>query len=72
MKDMKEVEEETKNSLAILVALIVHPLAMIMVWANLAGRSDIGPRWKAFWAILAPVYIIGPLSYLYVGGGRFW
>ena len=52
----------------ILVALILHPIAMILVWIDLAGRKDLSGLAKVIWAIVAIVWGIGPILYVIVGG----
>jgi hypothetical protein len=69
---MKEMEQDTKFMLQFLMAFLVHPLAAILIWVNLAARSDIGPRLKAFWVFMSFIWLFGPLAYIAIGGGRFW
>jgi hypothetical protein len=52
----------------ILVALILHPIAMILVWIDLAGRKDLGGLAKIIWAIVAIIWGIGPILYVILGG----
>jgi hypothetical protein len=68
----KEVEEETRFTIQIMLAVLVQPLAAILMWINLSGRTDLGPRRKAFWACASFVWIFGPLAYIMIGGGRLW
>lgn len=56
----------------LLLSAILHPIAVIMMWINLAGREDIGGGKKALWAILGLIWGIGPILYILVGGGELW
>jgi hypothetical protein len=56
----------------ILLAIFLHPLVVILVWINLASRSDIGFFKKVLWGAVSLVWGIGPLLYVFVGDGSFW
>lgn len=56
----------------ILLSAILHPIAVILLWINLAGRSDINGAQKAIWAIVGLVWGIGPILYILVGDGVLW
>ena len=58
--------------LEILFAIVLHPLAVILVWVNLAGRSDLGLIKTLLWGLVSLVWGIGPLLYSFLGGGEFW
>ena len=60
-----------KLVLEILLAIILHPVATILTWVNLLGRSDIRGGRKFIWAIIA-LFPIGPILYILVGDGAFW
>jgi hypothetical protein len=61
-----------KLILELLLSAILHPIAVILMWINLAGRTDLG-RWKKIlWAILGLVWGIGPILYVLVGDGMLW
>jgi hypothetical protein len=61
-----------KLILEILVSAILHPIAVILMWINLAGRSDLSAAQKAIWAIFGVVWGIGPILYILVGDGALW
>jgi hypothetical protein len=66
------IEELTVKLLfEILLAIFLHPVATILTWVNLLGRSDIGRGRKVIWAIIALIPI-GPILYVLVGDGAFW
>lgn len=62
-----------KLILEILVSLILHPVAVILAWINLAGRSDVDIAGKVIWAIVILLaWGIGPILYILLGGGTLW
>ncbi len=61
-----------KFLLEVLMAVILHPIAVILMWINLAGRTDIGGGKKILWAILGLIWGIGPILYLLIGDGVLW
>jgi hypothetical protein len=64
--------EGMKLILEILIALILHPVAFILVLVNLAGRNDLTPVQKVVWGVVSVVWGIGPILYVIVGGGSLW
>jgi len=61
-----------KLLIEILVAAILHPIAVILLWINLAGRSDIGGAKKVIWAVVGLIWGVGPILYVTVGDGALW
>lgn len=61
-----------KTLLEILFAVILHPIAVILVWINLAGRKDMGLIKKVLWGLISMIWGVGPLLYVFLGGGEFW
>ena len=61
-----------KLLLEILIAIILHPVAWILVLINLAGRPDLTTLQKFIWAVVSIVWGIGPILYVLVGGGSLW
>jgi hypothetical protein len=55
-----------KKLLELLVCFL-HPLAVVLGWINLAGRSDLGVGRKLVWAVLLIVPIV-PFIYVLTGG----
>ncbi len=56
----------------LLLSAILHPVAVILMWINLAGRTDLD-RWKkVLWALLGLIWGIGPILYILVGDGVLW
>ncbi|HEX9057954.1 MAG TPA: PLDc N-terminal domain-containing protein [Ktedonobacterales bacterium] len=61
-----------KLVLEILVAVILHPVAVVLAWINLAGRSDLTTAEKILWGIVCIVWGIGPILYILLGRGTLW
>ena len=58
-----------KKLLELLVCFI-HPLAVVLIWIDLAFRCDMASGPKLAWAILG---LIPPMPFLYVlTGGDLW
>jgi hypothetical protein len=56
----------------ILVSAILHPIAVILMWLNLASRDDMSQGKKIIWAIVGLVWGVGPILYMLVGDGDLW
>jgi hypothetical protein len=61
-----------KLFLEILLSIILHPIAMILMWLNLAGRSDMSGGKKVIWFIVSIVWGLGPILYCFVADGSLW
>lgn len=61
-----------KLFLEILLAIFLHPIAAVLMWINLFGRTDINDVQKLIWAITGILWGIGPILYFLVGGGELW
>ena len=61
-----------KLILEILVSVILHPLAVILMWIHLAGRSDLNTTQKIVWAVVGVFWGIGPILHILVGQGTLW
>jgi ABC-type tungstate transport system substrate-binding protein len=61
-----------KLLLEILIALILHPIAFILVLIDLAGRRDLTTAEKVLWGVISVLWGIGPILYVLVGRGKFW
>jgi hypothetical protein len=53
-----------------LVLCIFHPIAVILMWINLAGRTDIGTFNKVAWAIFGLIPLV-PFIYVLTGGDLY-
>ena len=61
-----------KLVLEILLAVILHPIAVVLMWINLAGRDNLNTTQKIIWAIVGLIWGIGPVLYMLVGDGALW
>lgn len=61
-----------KLILEVFVALILHPVAFLLVIVNLSGRNDLTPVQKIVWGVVSVIWGIGPILYVIVGGGSLW
>jgi hypothetical protein len=60
-----KMEATMKKALELLLC-ILHPVAVVLIWVNLAVRSDIGLIAKLTWAIAAIVPFV-PFVYVLTG-----
>lgn len=49
-----------------LILCIIHPIAVVLIWINLATRTDIGLLARIVWAIAAIVPLV-PFLYVLTG-----
>jgi hypothetical protein len=61
-----------KLLLQVLVAVILHPIALLLMILNILGRSDIDDGKKIVWALVGLLWGIGPILYILVGEGALW
>ncbi|MGA7569461.1 MAG: hypothetical protein WBG27_09735 [Candidatus Aquilonibacter sp.] len=61
-----------KLLLEILLSIILHPVAMILMWINLAARDDMSSGKKVIWFIVSIVWGLGPILYILVADGGLW
>ncbi len=53
-----------------LLICILHPLAVVLMWINLAVRTDLGTVAKLAWAIFGLIPLV-PFLYVLTGGDLF-
>ena len=53
-----------------LLICIIHPLAVVLMWINLAGRTDLTAGSKIAWAIFGIIPLV-PFVYVLTGGDLF-
>jgi uncharacterized protein YhhL (DUF1145 family) len=53
-----------------LLLCFIHPLAVILMWINLASRSDLTTVNKVAWAIFGIIPLV-PFIYVLTGGDLF-
>jgi len=61
-----------KLFIEILISVILHPIAMILMWINVIGRNDLDPTRKLIWFIVSIIWGLGPILYLLVEDGNLW
>jgi len=61
-----------KMLLEVVVSIVLHPIAMVLAWINIAGRSDLTSGRKIIWGVVSIIWGIGPILYILVGGGEIW
>jgi len=61
-----------KLLLELIISLVLHPIALVLTWVNIAGRSDLNTPQKIIWALVSIFWGIGPILYVIVGGGSLW
>lgn len=60
-----------KLLLEIIVAVVLHPIALALSWIDLAGRTRLLLAWKIVWGVLCLIWGVGPLLYV-LSGGNLW
>ena len=53
-----------------LLLCFLHPLAVVLMWINLAGRRDLGTVGKLDWDIFGLIPLV-PFLYVLTGGDLF-
>ena len=61
-----------KKVLEIVFSIILHPIAMILMWIQVLGRRDLTGLQKTIWIVIGVVWGIGPILYVLMGGGDLW
>ena len=56
----------------ILLSIVLHPIAMILMWINLISRGDMTTFKKVIWFIVSIVWGLGPILYILVAEGSLW
>jgi hypothetical protein len=56
----------------VVIAVFLHPIAVVLMWINLAGRDDLTGAQKIIWAVVGLLWGIGPILYMLVGNGALW
>ncbi|HEY5425742.1 MAG TPA: hypothetical protein VIJ77_04250 [Candidatus Tumulicola sp.] len=61
-----------KLLIEILLSLILHPIAMILMWINLIARGDMSTFVKVVWFVVSILWGLGPILYVLVAEGELW
>lgn len=56
----------------ILISIFLHPIAMILMWINLARRGDMDQTRKIIWVLVSILWGLGPILYLLIEDGSLW
>ncbi|HEV3091183.1 MAG TPA: hypothetical protein VGX91_07020 [Candidatus Cybelea sp.] len=56
----------------ILLSVLLHPIAMILMWINLIARGDLTSFQKVAWFIVSIIWGLGPILYVLVAEGSLW
>lgn len=56
----------------ILLSILLHPVAMVLMWINLIARGDLTGFQKTVWFIVSIIWGLGPILYLLVAEGSLW
>lgn len=57
----------------IILSVLLHPVAIILAWINLARREDMETLKKVIWALLIFfAWGIGPILYILLTDGALW
>ena len=61
-----------KLLLEILLSIVLHPIAMILMWINLLARGDLTTLQKFIWFVVSIIWGLGPILYVLVAEGSLW
>ena len=61
-----------KLLLEILLSIVLHPIAMILMWINLIARGDMSTAKKIIWFVVSIVWGLGPILDILVAEGSLW
>jgi hypothetical protein len=61
-----------KLLLEILLSIILHPIAMILMWINLIARGDMTTFKKIVWFVVSILWGLGPILYILAAEGSLW
>jgi hypothetical protein len=61
-----------KVLLEIVLSLVLHPIAMVLMWINLIARGDMSTFVKFVWFVVSLIWGLGPILYVLVTEGALW
>jgi hypothetical protein len=61
-----------KLFLEIVLSILLHPIAMILMWINLIARGDMTTFKKFVWFVVSILWGLGPILYILVAEGSLW
>ena len=56
----------------VLIAICLHPIAFVLAVINIVNRQDMSGLSKVLWIIISFFWGIGPILYIFLGGGKLW
>jgi hypothetical protein len=56
----------------IVLSIVLHPIAMILMWINLLARGDMTTLKKVVWFVVSVLWGLGPILYVLVAEGSLW
>ena len=56
----------------IVLSIVLHPIAMILMWINLLARGDMTTVKKIVWFVVSILWGLGPILYVLVAEGSLW
>lgn len=59
-------------AIEVVLAIVLHPVAVVLAWMNIAGRRDLSLSRKLLWGVICLVWGIGPILYILLGDGSLW
>jgi hypothetical protein len=61
-----------KLFLEVIISILLHPIAMILMWINLLARGDMTTLKKVIWFVVSIIWGLGPILYVLVAEGSLW
>jgi hypothetical protein len=61
-----------KTIIEILLAVLLHPIAFILMIINVVQRDDLSLVKKILWLAVGWIWAIGPLLYVFLGDGQLF
>jgi hypothetical protein len=67
---IERMEVSMKRLLEVLLSIVLHPVALVLMIINVAGRSDLSGSKKVLWIVVGLLWGIGEILYLFLGDGN--
>ncbi len=61
-----------KLAVEVVIAIVLHPLAVVLAWMSLVRRRDLSLSQKLIWAVVCLIWGIGPILYILLEDGSLW
>jgi hypothetical protein len=66
------MNEPVKKVIEIVISILLHPIAMILMWIHVLRRHDLTGLQKTIWIVIGVLWGIGPILYIVFAGGDLW